>query len=538
MTLEITDLSQLPAANVSVALEKLTQLVQEAFPNLRMRAGVVHEIVLDLYATIQATQDLNWERMLQSGSLQAISDDPTLADDDIVDGVLSNYLLTRQPGIPASGTITVLLSLLAPTSIGEGTEFFANGVTFVTEATYTARVDSASVTADTDRALLSMGDGTYSFTIPIVATTADAAGALRQGTRLITDAAINGLLQLTATGDFTGGVPTETNAELITRQADGLSIAAFADRLNIAKLIRKQDDFATIMNLSVIGCGDTEMTRDQHGLCPISHGGKVDIHVRPQAQLQTTSETVTASYVEQGSGGGIWQFSLEAATCPGFYRVKSVSLPSSNSTGFEQVSMSLGIAELEETDPDITTVAEAAFTAYQTATIRFLDTTTPTSGLTAGDTAEYVADIEGLPLISELQDFCNDRDNGGPTNDTLVRAAIPCLLSMSFILYKPAQSATIDQTAIKTALADYVNTLGFTNRVYCASLLHVISSNLPGGVNAGRVELTGMLYPPGDDPVLIRSFDVLEVTEAGYVSARTVCFFLDPADISIQLESV
>lgn len=538
MTLEVTDLSQLPAEDVTAALEKLTQQVQEVFPNLRMRSGVIHEIVLELYAVLQTTQDINWDRLRQSLSLSAVAADPTLADDGVVDGILSNYLLTRTPGTPASGTITILLSLLAPTTVGEGTEFFANGVTFITEATYTARVDASSVTAETDRELQAVGDGTYSFTIPVVATTTEAAGALRQGTRLITDASLDGLLQITATGDFSGGVPTETNAELVAKQAAGLSIAAFADRDNIAKLIRKQTAFSLLSALSIIGCGDTEMTRDQHGLCPISHGGKVDIYVRSQAQLQTNSQTVTATYVEQGDGGGIWQFSLDADVYPGFYRVRRVYLPDTTASGFEQVFMSLGIATLEDTDPAIETVEEAAFTAYQTATIRFLDTTTPTASLTAGDTAEYVAEIDGLPLISELQSFCRDRDSGSPTSDVLVRAAIPCILEMSFILYKPAQSAEINQTTIATALADYVNTLGFTGRVYCSALSHIVFNNLPANVNVGRIELSGKLYPPGDDSVLLRSFDVLEIPESGYVSSRTVCFFLNPADVSIQIEVV
>lgn len=534
MTIEITDLALLPATDVATQRDLLLTQIQELHPELDLRSGPLHDIVLELYAILQTAQNTNFSRLLDSQSLLAISEDSTLADDDIVDRLLSNYLITRQDGTVATGNITIVVSTLTPLSIGQGAVFFANGVSFVTEATYAARISEDAVTAATDRLLLPLGDGTYSFAIPVVAETVGQAGALRQGARLITDVVIPDLVKVHAAADFTGGTNAETNADLLTKLDAGLAIAAWADRPNIEKLIRKQASFSDVLAISVIGCGDTEMTRDQHGLCPISHGGRTDIYVRTQALYLTPALTIEATFIERDEAGGLWQFSIPADLVPGFYRVVVIR-PAAALSGTFAVLSDTRAYDITETDPDIVTAAEGTYSAYQTAVIRFVDTITLVTALTAGDTADYYVELQSLPLLADLQTFANTRETISPNGDVLIKAAIPCFISLGFTLYAKPLAATIDQTAIRNALADYVNNLGFTDRIYAAALQHIIGNYLPGGVFAGRVEVSGRLRPPDAAEQIIRSFDILLIPSAGMVSSRTVCCYLDPAAVTIEV---
>ena len=534
MSLTITDLSQLPSLDVAAQRDLLVTQIQELHPELDLRAGPLHDVVLELYAILQTAQNTNFQRLLDSQSLLAITEDPALADEDIVNRQLSNYLITRQDGTVATGNITIVVSTLTPLSIGQGAVFFANGLSFVTTATYAARISEDAVTATTDRLLLPLGDGTYSFNIPVVAETVGQAGALRQGARLITDVAISDLVKIQAAADFSGGTNAETNADLLTKLDAGLAIAAWADRPNIEKLIRKQAAFSDILAISIIGCGDTEMTRDQHGLCPISHGGRTDIYVRTQALYLTPSLTIEATFIERTEAGGLWQFSIPAELAPGFYRVVVIR-PASALSGTLAVFSDTRAYDIDDTDPDIATAAEGTYSAYQTAVIRFIDTVTVVTSLTAGDTADYHVELQSLPLLADLQTFTNTRTTTSPNSDVLIKAAIPCFISLGFTLYAKPLSAAIDETVIKNALADYVNNLGFTDRIYAAALQHSIGNYLPGGVFAGRIEISGRLCPPDAAVQIIRSFDILLIPSAGMVSNKTVCCYLDPADVTIEI---
>ena len=537
MTLEITSLTELTADEVATQRDLLVTQIQELYPALDLRSGAAHDTILELYSVLQAVAARNFDRLRQSLSLLLITRDPTLADDDIVDATLSNYLITRQPGTAASGDITIVVDALSPLSIGQGTQFFANGVTFATAATYAARISSAAVTAETDRLLVPLGDGTYSFSIPVVAQTAGLAGMLRQGARLITDAVISGLLKIQATADFTGGTNTETNADLLTKQAAGLAIAAWADRPNIEKLIRKQAEFAAIPAISIIGCGDTEMTRDQHSLCPISRGSRIDIYVRPQALPVTQALTLTAVYVERDVNGGTWQLAIPADLVPGFYRVITIRPADALTGNFTVLSDTRGFS-IADTDPDIVSAAEGMYSAYQTAVIRFTDTVIPVTDLTPGDTGSYHVELQHMPLLPELQAFCNSRDTAAPCSDILVRAAIPCFVSLGVTLHTTATAETVDQVAVRNALADYINALGFTDRIYAADLQHILGNMLPTGVHSRRVAISGRLRAPDAAEQTLRDFDILLVPAAGMVSRRTVCFYLDPADVTIETQTI
>ena len=163
MAIQIQDLNELSPDSVQQEVAVLTALIQEAAPTIDVRRGVLHDLLL-YYSGILATKNqTEVDRLRQSMSVAAILADPTLADDETVNNIASNYRVTRQPGGFAGGAVTVIIDTLQDLTISVGSTFEAQGKSFVTENVHTGRVLSSSVTSDSDRLIVARGDGTYSF---------------------------------------------------------------------------------------------------------------------------------------------------------------------------------------------------------------------------------------------------------------------------------------------------------------------------------------------------------------------------------------
>lgn len=543
MALEVRDLSALDPARVSDVQAKLTAILQEGFPSIQFSIGTVHSIVSHLAAVINtAVADENVEIYRKASSLLTIDDD---ADPEIVDALLSNYGITRRAGGAAIGDMTIVLSRLAPVTIPNGAVFEANGVTFVTEAAYAARISQATVVSETDRLLSPLGAGTYAFSIPIAAEEEGASGMLRRGDPLTPTGTIPYFAAAYAESDFTGGVAEETNEDLVARQAEGLAVKTWSNRATNPALIRSQPAFEAILAISEIGYGDAEMTRDQHSLFPVSGGGRADIYIRAQELPQAITMTKTATLVDKTEDGGVWQFSLDLDDAPGFYEIERVVLSGDpeETTSFEVTDLTRDFdmeTYASDLQPDLLTAEEAAFSRYQTAAVRFLDTATDTTDLTVySDTQDYDVVARQMPLIAALQAFFLDRDTAPPTGDVLIRAAIPCFLSISFEIFKRPGQDDPDTTAITSALTGLVNNTGFPTELRASALIEVVHDSLLPGMALSSVDMFGRIVLPTGTTRYIRSNEVLTVPTLPEhaLSGRTAVFILDPRDVAITVRT-
>ena len=150
MGITVSKLDELTTTDVEQALELVTQLVQESNPDLDVRRGVLHDLVLYYSAVLAAAKDEEISRVRRSLSLQEITADPTLADTTLVDAVLSNFRVTRKVGAQATGQITIVLDALIPVTITAGASFTALGQSFVTERAFAARTSAAAVVSTDD----------------------------------------------------------------------------------------------------------------------------------------------------------------------------------------------------------------------------------------------------------------------------------------------------------------------------------------------------------------------------------------------------
>lgn len=542
MTLTIDSLDDVDQALVDQMHVEASAMLREKHPEIELARGPFGDLVLYFMSTLNAVERTNIQRLRQSMSLKAINENPELADAGTVDDVLSNAGITRLTGDKATGEVTIVVAADNTVVIPAGLSFLGNGLEFVATTAYVGRPTSATAIADTDRVLTPLNDGTFAFTIPITAVEEGAAGNIRRGTKLVPGTRPENFVRAAAAVDFTGGTATETNEELLTKMQEGQAAKSMGGLVSWTGLIKQQPQFARVLDVNIRGMGDPEQLRDQHSIVPISLGGRVDVYVRTQELPQSVDRTVTAVLVDVVADGGIWQFSVDSDVAPGFYDVERITQLDADldANSYEVVEDMRGSNLTgDRFIPDIVSPVESAYSRFQTAVIRFLDTDTVVTDADLGTTREYTASLRTMPLVGDIQDFVAGRLQRCRPADVLVKAAIPCFVTVSFDIRKPAADASPDVEAIKTAVAAAVNNLGFTDVLHASTIIDVVHASLVGRQAVGTIELLGTVRAPSGENLHIRGTTSLEVPydPARMVTGETTVFILDPQDIGVQVVS-
>jgi hypothetical protein len=541
MTIEITDLNELADDAVLQQMATLTELFQEAAPTIYARRGVLHDLLIYYSAVLATKSQTEMDRLRRSSSVAAILADPTLADDEVVDNIASNYRVTRQTGGLATGAVTIIIDTLADLTITVGSTFEAQGKSFVTEQVFTGRSVSGSVVSDTDRLITARGDGTYQFEIVVTATESGEASRLVKGTALVPDKIPSTFIAAVATDDFIGGISEEQNRDLVNRFAHGLAAKAMSSRANMSAAIR--EEFPTIVHDSLIGFGDPEMTRDRHSILPVSLGGRADWYIQTQPLYRKYGASLEATLVEKsGDGLGIWQIVFDRDDYPGLYSV-SISPTDHPETVFTITSITRATdsSVVESNDgfvPEIANAQESAFSRFQTVVVKFKDTLLSVSGLTVGTSQEtYDVTIQAMPSIGDIQDYVSQRAIRCVSGDVLVKAPVPCFTDFAAkILLLPGQE-TPSASLIADDLAVLVNNWGFRGRLPASAMLDVIHNHLDPGAIVEDVRMTGRILYPDGSTVVLHEIEVLEIPydPSKFVTSRTTLFQLDPADVTLDI---
>jgi hypothetical protein len=553
MAIEVASISELDDADVSQAYEYATSLVQEQHSDIDAKRGVIGDLLLGLDAILSAAHKTNTDRVRESQSVALIESDPNLADETLVDNAVSNYRITRQVATEAAGEVVIVLDAQAVTSIAAGSVFTSGSQTYLSDATYTARLTAGEVIEATDRLLTALASGNYAFSINVTATEAGSAGLLSIDDELTPAIEPPNFVRAYAASDFSGGLDAQTNEELLALMQSGMAVRAYSNRPAIESMIRNAspdeydvvtDEFANILDMSIIGFGDDEMTRDQHWIFPISGGGKTDIYVRSQRLPAHVSVTKTALLIQKVGNDGIWQTTISRTDAPGFYEITNVRLAGTEADGTNYVLQTdVRGTDLTGTDyiPDIETDAEGGFSRFQTGAITFLDTDTDTAALTEGvDTQEYDVTLSYMPLISEIQQFLGDRDVVNPSGDHLVKAAVPAFIELTVAVARTDPDVTVDEDELADALADYVNTRGFAGYLYAAPLATAGIATLSAGTTISSITMDMRILGPDGTTVTNSSTEVLAVSDLPqyYITPNTVVFILDPDDVTVVVTDV
>jgi hypothetical protein len=245
---------------------------------------------------------------------------------------------------------------------------------------------------------------------------------------------------------------------------------------------------------------------------------------------------------KRDDNSGEWQLSVGRDVAPGFYDVVSVLPTGADPTtlvGSYEILADLRGCDLsgEGYRPDIVSAAEAAYTVYQTAVIRFHDTQTNTSGLSVGATATYDVVFRLANGLQDLQTWVESEDFRYHGGDSLIRAAIPCFLDVAFVVEQPATQDVVDTALLAGQISESINTQGFAGKVAASRITELAYQFFEKPSIVRSVELLGRIRYPSGRWETIFSRDVLAIPrEPGeMVSPKTVVFYLPPAAVRISV---
>lgn len=546
MPIEVTSLSELDPAKIEQLEAQIVQMVREAHPSLETRRGPIYDLLYHYMAALSAVNQENIERYRQSSSLHAIQQNPELADPEIVDAVLSNFRVTRRQGAAARGRVTIVVDRLATVTIPFGARFVSEGRGFTAVAAYVARTSAANTQTETDRVLVPLGDGTYSFDIEVVAEEEGSGSMLSRGALLVPDDTLSYYVTSHAAEDFTGGLETETNQELILRMQDGIACQALSNRTNMGALLRSLPGYENVLHSSIIGFGDPEMLRDRTGLSPLPCGGRVDWYIRTAEQPQQKELTLTASLVQKRSDNrGVWQLTIPRDAAPGFYDIYRV-LPISdyNYTGSYTIISQQRDCDTTEIPgvltPDLPDARHGYFSRYQMAAVQFVDSDTPVAERQLGDTQDYKVVVRAMPGIAELQATLGSLQHRNFGGDVLVKAPVPAMVSLGVTLNLGIGDPLPDPVAMREAIAHHVNTRGFSGKLYAAAISDILYNYLGPRSHASAVDLYTQILCPDRQVRTYRSIEALHIPNLpeALTTPRTCVFITQPEMIKISAQGV
>jgi hypothetical protein len=344
-----------------------------------------------------------------------------------------------------------------------------------------------------------LDDGNFAAVIELASETISPAANLPVGTQLVmTRDVYPSLLEATVIESFVGGIEEDTLITLVPQLINGITSPVMTSRANISAQLKTLPNI-NIFDISVIGAGDVESVRDKHGLFPISQGGRGDIYIKTSNTIQTTTIVKTCELVETiDANNARYRCLLSREDAPAAYTVTSVRGETS-SKNLDVVHETRGVDLTGLTyAPDVVNYVEGAFSMFQTIMLEFVDNEMGRFGSTAEFPvrADYTIGYDYLPNIVEIQRHCINRSNVSMMGDLLVKAAIPCKVSIGFsVVVQQGQTPPDINTLAATAMSAVTNT-GFMNVLPASVIIEAVQKQLPTGMFVSDFSMSGDLLLP------------------------------------------
>lgn len=540
--------SAFTAEEMVQAQNTVAKSLQDYLPGVDFSPGsTLHSIVVRALAMVYLVSRQEWEQVRQTQSLKAVLANPGLSSNDVVDAILSNLQVTRRSGTYATGKIKVTFSRFISFTLPTSSRFSsAEGLQFVPLQNYRL-TDSPQEPQDL-QIYGATTDQPYVL-IPVRAVSKGVAYKLGGGTQFSINPTVPSMVLATAFGNFEGGSDDETNEDLIARLPEAMAVKNLSSRLSIQSTIK--DLFPEVSDVNVIGSYDLAMSRNSHNIFNFKQGGFADIYFRTAAGILTGSAVVPATLVDIDEGvspaRATYRIDLGRDSFPGHYFVRAVRPVSSALGSYLIKSETKGRDVTVDDSLDATLVqgnlipkdVEAVYSRYQTNAILFEIEYDETLGTVVTDqfedTISVSVEVAYLPLVKEIQNRILDRSTGIILADYLVKAAIPCLVSIPGITVEASSSGVVPD--VRSAIYNYINGLKIGETLKIDEL--VLRVREVAGVTAVRlpVKVTGDIYTPGGGILLLREEGNVVVPNRPdlYVTPSNTAFFIELADINVNI---
>jgi hypothetical protein len=253
--------------------------------------------------------------------------------------------------------------------------------------------------------------------------------------------------------------------------------------------------------------------------------------------------TKTAVLIAKAGAVGTWQFSLGRDDLPGFYEITKILLETADQTGSGFATTSVVRGTDVGSDlwvPTMPRALDGSFSRYQTAVVQFDDTVTDATSLVNNvSTKTYNIYARKQPKIKEVQEFWASPSRRPPGGDLLVRAAVPCVVTVTATFTYPAGN-TVSTSAVKAAIASAVNGDSFTGSLPASLISQAIHTAVPSALAVTSLTMTGRLIKPNGAIVTSSSSTAITIADDfdNMVSGKTTAFFLSTSDITLTATAV
>ena len=439
---------------------RLEAFTKESFPDADIAPGtVLSELLIKLAATLHNPIKNDVTAL---GTAQYISDVLAATADTystVIDKIASNYDVTRNAGRKVEGVIKVVVESKRLYFLPAGFTFVQANLGFSYTLTSKLEVLPYDTELGANQVKLFQEGGLYYFYVSVEAVddTGKNNTQVTSGSKFTvgTGSTLSGFVYGEAYGNFSSGQAVETDIELIHRFREGLVNKSVVSPKSLLSVLRSE--FSTLKYLSVIGANDPEMARSKKNAFGISTFGMADIYVRTSDSLETAKIAATA--VVQPGDGTMWKIelnkSLDTGWPKGFYRVLSIAPNTTGSSGTYPITSITYGSETRALyrNNTINDADDARFSVYQTASILF--------EMPAGSPSGMLVTVLYSPLIEDIQDFVISDDNRVACADYLVKAIIPCEISLKLRIHKkyPMNIPAVPVDSIKKDIFTYINNL-------------------------------------------------------------------------------
>jgi len=158
--------------------------------------------------------------------------------------------------------------------------------------------------------------------------------------------------------------------------------------------------------------------------------------------------------------------------------------------------------------------------------------------MSIGDSRDYDVSVRAMEQIADAQSYASRRDVRNVCSDCLVKAPVPCFISVDATITVPPGSPDVNTTAIAAAVSDVVNGIGFTGRLPVSKLMNTMHGYIPSGAAVDSVSVLGELQQPNGVTLMLHANDILQVPDdpANMTTSRTIAFYLVPNDVSVTVQ--
>ena len=520
------------AETLTDTLSRLTAFIEQSFSDVETGPGsVINELLLKLAAQVQNEQYNTITALSQGASIKAVLDSADSATySELIDFIASNYNTVRSTGVKVTGKIKVSVAKSVGYTFRSGFTFVqpALGLNYVLTSSY--RVSPNPVVALGELQLYS-DNGLFYFILPVEAEVAGPEYQLSSGTAFDvgSDYFIGDFVQASAYGNFASGKAPETDKELIANIKNRLGNSRLTTATGIAK--RFSEMFAGFQTLSVCGANDAELVRSKRNALGVSTFGKADVYVRSSLGPETMNVVKNATK----TAADTWTVVLNNDDIPGFYEIKSIIpySPSLNLGGTLLLAKSVSYVTTYysgERNNEITNNADSRFTKYQAAQVVF--TYTGMSSAAIGSQAQFEISASYQPNILEMQNLLLQDDERLACADYLVKAAVPCMVSLDIKLIKKRATdtyASLNLAQLKKDIFTYVNSIPFGGELHASNIVNICHNYDIKRVDLPITMTGSIVCPDGGIPISLTDNDVLTIPyslDRG-VTPKTTLYFID-----------